>query len=137
MAVMGFRDFECTVCQRHFDMLSGDLMVPGPSICDECLKVLWELEGDGLTKYVSACLKENASRLGEVPESHVVDPALVNGAVQLIQWHKEKWGQCRGSDPEQRVAAQGYGVALIETVRLSASFYILTRVSRPDVRVAQ
>ena len=87
MAIMGFRDFECTVCQRHFDMLSGDLMVPGPIICDECLRVLWKLESDAVARHVSECLKQKDSQLGEGP-----DAALVNSTVQLVQWHKEKWG---------------------------------------------
>jgi len=90
MAILALREFECTLCQQHFTLLSGDLILPGPRICDECLKVLWELEGDALEKHISERLGM-ASKDGERPESHVENRALVNSTVQHIQWHKDRW----------------------------------------------
>jgi hypothetical protein len=55
MAFMAVRDFECTLCQQQFSLLSGDLM-PGPFFCDECLKEVWNMEDDMLEKHVEKCL---------------------------------------------------------------------------------
>ena len=90
MAILALREFECTLCQERFTLLSGDLIVPGPRVCDECLKALWELEGDALAKHISESLGK-ASQDGECPESHIEKQALVNSTVQHIRWHKEQW----------------------------------------------
>jgi hypothetical protein len=90
MAILALREFECTLCQQHFTLLSGDLILPGPRVCDECLQVLWELEGDALEKHISESLRK-ASHDGERLESHIEKQALVNSTVQHIQWHKEQW----------------------------------------------
>ena len=90
MAILALREFECTLCQQYFFLLSGDLILPGPRVCDECLKVLWELEGDTLEKRISESLGE-ASQDGEGLESHIEKQALVNSTVQHIQWHREQW----------------------------------------------
>ena len=91
MPIMALRNFECTLCQRSFTLLSGDLILPGPNICDECLLALWELESDALTKHISACLKENASRPKEHLESHSKEQELLNSTVRLFQQYKEQW----------------------------------------------
>lgn len=65
MAFMCVRDFECTLCQRNFALMYGDLILPEKLICDECLKELWPLEEDGLRKRVSERLVKNASWLEE------------------------------------------------------------------------
>jgi hypothetical protein len=85
------REFECTLCQRRFTLLSADLMLPQPAFCDECLKALWGLDAAALTRHVSGCLKENASGLGKPYESHAEEQADVNNTVQHFQWHKVQW----------------------------------------------
>lgn len=90
MAILALREFECTLCQQRFTLLSGDLILPGPRVCDECLSVLWELEGDALEKRISESLTK-ASQDKECPESHTEKQALVDSTVQHIQWHKEQW----------------------------------------------
>ena len=90
MAILALREFECTLCHQRFTLLSGDLILPIPRLCDECLKVLWELEGDALEKRISESLAK-ASQDRARPESHTEKQALVDGTVRLIQWHKEQW----------------------------------------------
>ena len=109
MVGLALREFECTLCQRRFTLLSGDLILPGPSICDECLRALWELEGDALTKHISGCLKEEASRVGERPESHFEERALVSGTVQLITWYKEQWGSAEEATQDRERERQALG----------------------------
>ena len=90
MAILALREFECTLCQQRFILLSGDLILPLPRICDECLEVLWELEGDALEKHISESLG-NASKDRECPELRIENQELVNGTVRHIQWLKEQW----------------------------------------------
>jgi hypothetical protein len=51
MPGFGPREFECTLCQQSFTMPSGDLMVPQPRICDECLTQVWEMEDQTLLDF--------------------------------------------------------------------------------------
>ena len=90
MAILALREFECTLCQRRFTLLSGDLIVPCPRICDECLKGLWALEGDALEKHISESLGK-ALKDRECSESHIQNQALVSSTVRHIQWLKEHW----------------------------------------------
>lgn len=53
MPGMAVRQFECTLCRRWFTLLSGDLIFPGPRICDACLREAWPLEGEALAAYVT------------------------------------------------------------------------------------
>ena len=89
MAILALREFECTLCQQRFTLLSGDLVPPGTRICDECLKVLWELEGDALENHISESLGK-ASRDRECPESHIQNQTLVNSTVHHLKWLKEQ-----------------------------------------------
>jgi hypothetical protein len=41
-------------------MMSGDLIVPEPDLCDDCLKEVWELDGEALTAYVTERIPEDA-----------------------------------------------------------------------------
>ena len=68
-AFLGIRDFECSLCQGSFTLLSGDLMVPETRLCDECLVELWPLAGDALKMCVSGHLAQRVSQQGESPES--------------------------------------------------------------------
>lgn len=37
------REFDCTRCGQPFNMMEGDMILPIPRLCDECLKKLWDL----------------------------------------------------------------------------------------------
>ena len=80
MAIMALRDFECTLCRERFTLLSGDLMLPVPVFCDECLKELWPLEGDALREYVAQHLAERppgeGQRRVEPTEDQVIQAIL-------------------------------------------------------------
>jgi len=112
MAILALREFECTLCQQHFTLLSGDLILPGPRTCDECLRVLWELEGDTLEKQVSENLSK-ASQDEERLESHTEKQALVNSTVQHIRWLKEQWSSVeeaiQNRERERRSLGGGQG----------------------------
>ena len=60
MPVMALRDFNCTLCPKTFEKISPDLIIPGPDLCDDCLKAVWEMEGDALTAYITERLPEDA-----------------------------------------------------------------------------
>jgi hypothetical protein len=79
MPGLAVRDFECSLCQQHFTLLSGDLILPGPNICDACLREIWGLVGDVLVKHLTDCLA------GEEETS-------LDNIVQYIKWYKEKYG---------------------------------------------
>lgn len=84
MAFMCVRDFECTLCQRHFEMMYGDLIIVEELLCDECLKELWPL-GDGeLRERISQKLAKNASWLEERYRWHG-EPELGDRIVQQIE----------------------------------------------------
>jgi hypothetical protein len=56
MPGLAVREYECTLCQQRFTLLSGDLILPGPRLCDQCLRDVWELEGEALAKHAAGCL---------------------------------------------------------------------------------
>ena len=60
MPIMALRDFTCTLCPKTFEKMSGDLIIPQPDLCDDCLKQVWEMDGDALTAYVTERLPEDA-----------------------------------------------------------------------------
>ena len=70
MPGLAVREFACSLCGRQFTMLSGDLMVPGPNVCDECLRVVWDL-GEALERHVAECLARDVSQVGGHPEQRV------------------------------------------------------------------
>ena len=88
MAIMCVRDFECTLCQQHFEMMYGDLIFLEELLCDECLKELWSLEDDELRERVSQKLAKNALWLEEHYKWHG-ERELEDGIVQCIQEHKQ------------------------------------------------
>ena len=85
MAIMGLKDFECSVCQQTFTMLSADFIPPGPYICTECLEELWELEGDKLRDRIAQRLA------GETKpgESSSEQQEQVEQTVQLVLGFKQ------------------------------------------------
>ncbi len=80
MPGFGLREFECTLCQQSFIMPSGDLILPEPNICDECLNQVWEMKAQALTAHVIGCLPSEEN-------------ALVNNVVQHIKRYKEQGGE--------------------------------------------
>lgn len=60
MPGMALRDFNCTLCSETFEKMSGDLIIPEPDLCDDCLREVWEMDGDSLTAYVAERLPEDA-----------------------------------------------------------------------------
>ncbi len=56
MPGMAVREFECTLCQQPFRLLSGDFFLPEPNVCDDCLRQVWELEREALEEHVAECL---------------------------------------------------------------------------------
>jgi len=89
VACMCIRDLDCTLCQRHFEMMYGDLIILEELICDECLKELWPLEDDELRKRVSERLAGNASWLEQHYRWHG-EPELGDHIVQHIQELKQR-----------------------------------------------
>ena len=90
MAIMAPREFECILCQAHFTLLSGDLMVPYPVICDDCLVELWQLEGDALVEHVSKRLAENRSPNKKHIESYIRQGTLGETIIRDVQGIKQR-----------------------------------------------
>jgi len=101
MPGIALREFECMLCQRQFTLLSGDLILPGPDFCDDCLKELWGLESDTLVERISGYLGKNASQREKDPESR---QALVNETVECIQRFREQ-----GSSVEEAIQNREQG----------------------------
>lgn len=83
MVGMCVRAFECTLCQRHFEMMYGDLIILEELICDECRQELWQLEGNELRERVAQKLSKNALWLEERYGWHV-DKGFEDRVVQSI-----------------------------------------------------
>ena len=83
MPGMALRTFECTLCEQSFTRMSGDLILPGPEICDDCIRDTWALEGEALQAHVEERLSQNP-RLAE----HLASPdgraALVSSTAECI-----------------------------------------------------
>jgi hypothetical protein len=73
---MAPREFECMLCQKHYTLLCGDLVLPEYLLCDDCLAELQPLEEDELRKHVA----ENAPRC---------DQAFVDEIIRIIQGNKK------------------------------------------------
>jgi hypothetical protein len=66
------REFECILCQQHFTLLCGDLIVTEYLICDECLAELQQLEEDELREHISQHLAEDVPRHDKEFEDEIV-----------------------------------------------------------------
>ncbi len=95
MAGMGVRDFDCTLCARHFEMMYGDLIIIEELICDECRKELWPLEGEELRERVSRKLAKNARWLEERYGWHG-EKGFEDRVVQSIQEIKRREANIAG-----------------------------------------
>jgi len=76
---MAPRKFECLLCQKHYTLLCGDLILPEYLLCDECLEELQPLEEEELRNRVSQNLAEDAPRR---------DEAFVDEIVRIVQENK-------------------------------------------------
>jgi len=61
------REFECPLCGRKFTRISGDLIPPEATVCDECLAELGTLDEVTLRKEIDRCLAKRTA-------SHAIDP---------------------------------------------------------------
>ena len=41
-------------------MMSGDFIFPEPDLCEDCLKTVWEMDGEALAAYVTEHYPEDA-----------------------------------------------------------------------------
>lgn len=80
MPGLALREFECSLCQAQFTMLAGDLLLPGPNVCDDCLTAVWRLDDETLSHHVRQHLGTRSQ-----------EEAWVNRIVQHIKWHRAQW----------------------------------------------
>jgi hypothetical protein len=79
MPGMSIREFKCDLCDQPFRMPSGDLMVPQPNVCDDCLREIWDMADEALTEHVVACLARGTGGVS------------VDRIVQYINTNREQW----------------------------------------------
>ncbi|MGD8623169.1 MAG: hypothetical protein PVJ34_01415 [Anaerolineae bacterium] len=72
MPIMAVRDFECDLCRRPFSKMTGDLIMPIDSTCDECLAEIARLDGDDLAEYVARQLAAHYPEYGEKKRNNVL-----------------------------------------------------------------
>lgn len=77
------REFDCTFCGQRFSLLSGDLILPGPELCDDCLREVCALEGEDLEQYVGRCVADG-------------DPALVDSISTYLERHRTRYADVEG-----------------------------------------
>ena len=80
MPGFGPREFECSLCQARFTMLAGDLLLPGPNLCDDCLTAVWPLKDEALTHHVRQRLRAREQ-----------EEAWVDNIIHHIKCHREQW----------------------------------------------
>jgi hypothetical protein len=78
---MSIREFKCDLCDQPFTMSSGDLMVPQPNVCDECLREVWDMPDKALAEHTAACLAQRAGQ------------ASVDDIVSYINANRERWAE--------------------------------------------
>jgi hypothetical protein len=96
MPIMALRDFDCILCQSSFEKMSGDLIIPQPDLCDDCLKEVWEMDGDALTAYVAEHLPEDAQ-------------FSVEKVVQNTQWIQESAESVEQAIENRKSLLKGFG----------------------------
>ncbi|MFN2145239.1 MAG: hypothetical protein ACK2T7_07785 [Anaerolineales bacterium] len=69
------RELDCTHCGNSFTDMEGDLILPVPRLCDDCLKALWHLSKEELDRWqVNA---ENRALLISLQEKRSLAEILV------------------------------------------------------------
>lgn len=67
MPGMALREFECSLCQGRFTLLAGDLVLPGPRLCDACARRVWNVEGEAhLRQVVEGLPGVDGAQTGEI-----------------------------------------------------------------------
>ena len=72
MPGMAVRDFECGLCRRPFSKMTGDLIMPIDSTCDECLAEIARLDGDELAEFVARQLATHHPEYEEKKRNNVL-----------------------------------------------------------------
>ena len=85
MAGMALREFACSLCGQKFEKYSGDLMIPGPEICDNCLHDVWQMDETTLASHVRLCLEQQKRQVA------------LQDMVQHIQWFKQTFENAEGA----------------------------------------
>jgi hypothetical protein len=70
MPIFTLRDFNCVFCQSTFEMLAGDIMIPEPDLCEDCLKEVWEMDDEALTIHFTLHLSLDAAFSAEEVVQH-------------------------------------------------------------------
>ena len=83
MPGMSIKEFKCDLCDQLFTMSSGDLMVPTPNVCDECLREVWDFPDKALAEHAAACLARGEGA-GQVS---------VDDIVSYINTNREQWAE--------------------------------------------
>lgn len=81
MPGMSIREFRCDLCDQLFTMPSGDLMVPEPNVCDDCLREVWDMDDKALAQHIVGCLARGAGQVS------------VDRIVQYINTNREQWAE--------------------------------------------
>ena len=79
MAGMTWREFKCSLCGQKMNRYSGDLMIPGPEICDNCLREVWEMDDNTLSSYVDVCLEKQKR------------PVTLQSMLKYLQGYNQRW----------------------------------------------
>jgi hypothetical protein len=79
MVGMVLRDFVCSLCGNTFEKYAGDLNIPGPELCEQCMFQVWEMEGVTLITHIHVCLNKQDN---SVTEHHML---------QYVNWLKTTW----------------------------------------------
>jgi hypothetical protein len=83
MPGMSIKEFKCDLCDQPFTMSSGDLMVPQPNVCDDCLTEVWDMADEALAAHTAACLARGAG----------AGQFSVEDIVSYINTNREQWAE--------------------------------------------
>ena len=96
MAFMTVREFECTLCRKKFNLLAGDLLLFEPDLCDECLREIWQLEGEELVKYVTERWPDE-------------EKLPMDSIFQYIKQFKERWPSAEEATRDREQQRKAFG----------------------------
>jgi hypothetical protein len=82
MVGIAVRNFDCDLCRQSFSRQTGDLIIPGDAICDDCITEISRLDGDALTEFVAQQLATNYPEYGEKRRENTL------GNVQWFKKHR-------------------------------------------------
>ena len=91
MPVMALRNFNCILCSKSFEKMTPDFIVPEPDLCDDCLREVWEMDGDDLTAYVAERLPEDTSFSVEKVVQHTQMIQQNSGSAEQAIEDRKAW----------------------------------------------